>query len=202
MIGILDYGLGNLYSVYNALIYLGADVMIVNDNKNISNLTSLIIPGVGSFKKAMENLSDKKMIKPIKDFAISGKPLLGICLGMQLLATSGYEPSKTSGLGLISGQVKLLNTNMRLPHVGWNNIELIKKNKLFDGVKTNADFYFVHSYHFSPNNSNTIITKTDYNSQFVSGINKENIYGLQFHPEKSQKQGLNILRNFIQLSNA
>jgi len=127
MIGILDYGLGNLYSVYNALIYLGADVMIVNDNKNISNLTSLIIPGVGSFKKAMENLSDKKMIKPIKDFAISGKPLLGICLGMQLLATSGFEPSKTSGLGLITGQVKLLNTNMRLPHVGWNNIELIKK---------------------------------------------------------------------------
>jgi len=202
MIGILDYGLGNLHSVKNALNFLGAESKIISDSSEIEQSQSIIIPGVGSFQKAMKKLNQKNMIKPIIEFAKTEKPILGICLGMQLLATTGYEPEQTEGLGLIPGEVKLMNSSLRLPHVGWNGIDLKKSSKLFVGVKKKSDFYFVHSYHFLPFDNNVIITSTDYGFEFVSCVNINNIYGIQFHPEKSQKQGLKILKNYVDLLNA
>jgi len=202
MIGILDYGLGNLHSVKNALNFLGAESKIISDSSEIEQSQSIIIPGVGSFQKAMKKLNQKNMIKPIIKFAKTEKPILGICLGMQLLATTGYEPEQTEGLGLIPGEVKLMNPSLRLPHVGWNGIDLKKSSKLFVGVKKKSDFYFVHSYHFLPFDNNVIITSTDYGFEFVSCVNINNIYGIQFHPEKSQKQGLKILKNYVDLLNA
>lgn len=202
MIGILDYGMGNLHSVYNALVFLDGDVEFVTVPKDLFKVDSLIIPGVGSFRMAMENLNSMNIVEPIKEFSESGKPILGICLGMQLFATIGYEPHKTSGLGLIGGKVVKLNCGMRLPHVGWNGIKLENEHQLFKGVKITADFYFVHTYHFVPTSENFILTLTDYGLEFVSAIQNKNVIGFQFHPEKSQKQGLIILQNFIELSDA
>ena len=199
MIGILDYGVGNLHSVNNVLKFLKVDSKIITEKNEIENLDSLIIPGVGSFKSAMENLEKKDFINPIKSFASSNKPILGICLGMQLLASTGFEPEETKGLGLIPGEVKLMKTNNRLPHIGWNSIGIQNDNSLLKGVKKKSDFYFVHSYHFDVKNPDFIALKTDYDFEFVSGVKKDNIYGFQFHPEKSQKQGLKILKNFTDL---
>jgi glutamine amidotransferase len=202
MIGILDYGVGNLHSVYNALKFLRAESKIISDGSKILDMDSIIIPGVGSFQKAMEKLNQKNMVNPIIEFANNKKPVLGICLGMQLLATKGYESQETMGLNLIPGEVKLMNTPFRLPHVGWNGISLKKESKLFRGVKKTSDFYFVHSYHFISDEENVVLTSTDYGFKFTSCVNIDNIYGIQFHPEKSQKQGLKILRNYIDLLNA
>ncbi len=199
MIGILDYGVGNLHSVNNVLKFLKVDSKIIIEKNEIEDLDSLIIPGVGSFKSAMENLEKKDFINPIKSFASSNKPILGICLGMQLLASTGFEPEETKGLGLISGEVKLMKTNNRLPHIGWNSISIQNDNSLLKGVKKKSDFYFVHSYHFDVKNPDFISLKSDYDFEFVSGVKKDNIYGFQFHPEKSQKQGLKILKNFTDL---
>ena len=185
-----------MHSVNNVLKFLKVDSKIVNDKNDIKNLDSLIIPGVGSFKSAMECLERKDFINPIKSFASSNKPILGICLGMQLLASTGFEPEEAKGLDLIPGEVKLMKTNNRLPHIGWNSINIHNDNSLLKGVKKKSDFYFVHSYHFEVKNPDFVSLKTDYNFEFVSGVKKGNIYGLQFHPEKSQKQGLKILKNF------
>tara|TARA_Y100000816_G_C26023188_1_gene535337 strand:- start:473 stop:1081 length:609 start_codon:yes stop_codon:yes gene_type:complete len=202
MIGILDYGAGNLHSVNNALTFLGAKSKIVSEKNDIYSFDSLIIPGVGSFQNAMKKFNEKEIVQPILDFAYSGKPILGICLGMQILATNGYEPVKTQGLNLIPGEVRPIRTSLKLPHVGWNGISINKECSLLKGVKLNADFYFVHSYHYIPDDNDSIVTFTDYGKSFVSCINSENIYGIQFHPEKSQKQGLRILKNYIELINA
>lgn len=198
MIGIIDYGMGNLKSVYNALDYLNVKSKIITTPSEFSGLSHLIIPGVGSFSKAMKNLSEKEFNEPILEFSKSGKQILGICLGMQLLADCGYEPEKTNGLGLIKGEViKFNGIEHRIPHMGWNSINIKKENKLFEGIKKEADFYFVHSYYFVPENERDILTSTNYGIEFTSAVSKDNITGFQFHPEKSQKQGLKILENFV-----
>lgn len=205
MIGILDYGMGNLSSVRNALNFLQVESVIISSPDQISDVSNLIIPGVGAFGAAMKNITKAGFIDPIKDFAESGKPLLGICLGMQLLATEGSEPDICSGLDLIKGRVEMLQAeNLSLPHMGWNGINLKSKHPILDGIKMSADFYFVHSFAFMPADNENVLTTTEYGTNFTSIITNEmrNVIGIQFHPEKSQKQGLKILDNFSKMTNA
>jgi glutamine amidotransferase len=206
MIGILDYGMGNLSSVTNALDYLGIDSLIVNSEEGFTKCSRLIIPGVGSYAKAMDNIHSKNYFSLIQDFGKSGKPILGICLGMQLLSSYGTEPYLVEGLGLIQGEVILLpeELKIRIPHVGWNGVELAKSHPILEGVKLKADFYFVHSYYFSKISEDNVVTYTEYGITFPSIIcnREQNVIGIQFHPEKSQKQGLQILENFSQYTNA
>lgn len=199
MIGVLDYGMGNLSSVTNALEYLGLENCIIHNSEDFKSVSHLIIPGVGSFAKAMENLKERGYVEAIKSFNSHGLPILGICLGMQLLAERGNEPYECEGLGLIKGSVEIFPDNsVRVPHVGWNGINLINNHPILEDVKLTADFYFVHSYQFQVANENNIITTTDYGFEFPSIVmnDRQNVVGIQFHPEKSQKQGLQILTNF------
>jgi imidazole glycerol-phosphate synthase subunit HisH len=203
MIGILDYGMGNLSSVTNALDYLGIENKVIHKPEEIHDISRLIIPGVGSYAKAMENIRSRGYFQKIKEFGISGKPVLGICLGMQLLSFLGSEPVSVEGLGMIKGEVVILpqNLNVRIPHVGWNGIKLINDHPILEDVKLKADFYFVHSYYFNQIKNENIIATTDYGFDFPSIVcnNNKNVIGIQFHPEKSQKQGLQILENFSKL---
>jgi glutamine amidotransferase len=203
MIGVLDYGMGNLSSVTNVLDYLGIENEVINVPDEISDVSHLIIPGVGSYAKAMENIKSKGYFQRIKEFGASGKPVLGICLGMQLLSFLGTEPLSVEGLGMIEGEVVILpqNLDIRIPHVGWNGIKLVNEHPILDGVKLKADFYFVHSYYLNQIKDENVIATTDYGIDFPSIVcnDKRNVIGIQFHPEKSQKQGLQILENFSQL---
>jgi imidazole glycerol-phosphate synthase subunit HisH len=197
LIGIIDYGMGNLRSVYNAFRSLDANAVLVNEASQFNGLSHLVLPGVGSFAKAMENLEQLGLVEPIREFANSGKPMLGICLGMQLMATKGYEPYEKNGLGLIDGEVIRMDfVGVRIPHVGWNALELTTDHSLFQGMRKQVDFYFVHSYFFSANKEENILAYTNYGKRFPSVVYQGNITGVQFHPEKSQKHGLRILESF------
>ena len=205
MIGIINYGMGNLSSVKNVLEYLDIDAVIVDSPNDVASMSHLIIPGVGSFAKAMDNLQTKGFVSEIQAFAESGKPVLGICLGMQLLADKGMEHGESAGLGLISGTVELLPTEkLPIPHMGWNGINTRNDHPILAGVKRSADFYFVHSFAFVATNPQNIVTSTAYELDFPSIVANErgNVIGIQFHPEKSQKQGLKIMENFSNLGNA
>ena len=197
---VIDYGLGNLWSVKNAFEFLGADVQISSKPDDIYNSDCLILPGVGSFDTGMKNLNERKLIEPINESVIiNKKPILGICLGMQLLSDGSEEGKKINGLGYIPGNVvKLNNDKLRLPHIGFNEAASFSDN--FFTSALNTDFYFVHSYHFIPTDSDHIICTTKYGTSFISGIQKDNIIGVQFHPEKSQSSGLVFLKNFINFS--
>lgn len=202
MIGILDYGMGNLSSVQNVVNFLGAEYKLIKSKVDFSDCTHLIIPGVGAYEKAMNNILNFNYVDEISKFADSGKPVLGICLGMQLLAERGFEPKEINGLGLVNGEVILLDfKNVRVPHVGWNGIHVINNHPILNDVKISADFYFVHSYYFKPSDQGSIIATTEYGENFTSIIanKRKNVIGIQFHPEKSQKQGLKILENFIKM---
>lgn len=202
MIGVIDCGIGNLSSVKNALEFIGSDVVIIKDPSVIKNMDKLILPGVGSFKVAMDSLRERGFVSEIQDFAKKEKYILGICLGMQLFADKGNESGVTEGLGLIKGTVELLNTNgLRIPHMGWNGIKLHNEHSILNNVKLRADFYFVHSYFFNTNSEKNIISHTHYGCEFPSIVcnDKKNVIGIQFHPEKSQKQGIKILQNFLSL---
>lgn len=206
MIGVLDYGMGNLSSVTNALDYLGIDNQVIRHKEEFSAIGKLIIPGVGAYAKAMKNIHEKQFFDAIIRFSQTGNPILGICLGMQLLSVIGTEPYKTEGLGLVDGEVIAFpdNLGIRVPHVGWNGISIINEHPILDGVKMKADFYFVHSYCFSGVSSTNIVAITNYGLNFPSIVcnDSKNVVGIQFHPEKSQKQGLQILDNFSRLPNA
>ncbi|AWI03681.1 imidazole glycerol phosphate synthase subunit HisH [Clostridium drakei] len=201
---IIDYGMGNLMSVKRAFEECEADeVRICSEPEELFSADRIVIPGVGAFYDGMNNLNSKGWTKVIKKIAIQDKiPILGICLGMQLLASKGYEGKEIEGLGLIDGEVKKLvskNENERIPHVGWNEIYMINNSDLFLGIDEKTDFYFVHSYHFIPKYEQSIISKTPYCGGFVSAISQNNVYGVQFHPEKSQKSGFRIIRNFLSI---
>ena len=201
MIGIIDYNMGNLASVYNACHLLDGNATIVKDPNDLKKFDRVILPGVGAYKDAMEHLNETGMKDAIYDFAKSGKPMIGICLGMQLLFESSQEFGHTEGLGLINGEVvKFDKTKMhgehKIPHMGWNTI-VTKEHSLFNGLD-NPYFYFVHSYHAVTSEKN-IIGKTTYGYEFVSAVQKENIYGFQPHPEKSHENGLKIINNFMKL---
>lgn len=201
MLGIIDYNMGNLASVYNACSKFTKDVKIVKEPNEIKNLDKLVLPGVGAYKDAMEYLERSNLKKAIIDFANRGKPLLGICLGMQLLFDSSEEFGYTKGLGLIEGEVVKFDRNkmqkdLKIPHMGWNKI-INKQNPLFKDLK-DPYLYFVHSFH-AKTKEEYIIGETTYGYSFVSAVNKNNIFGFQPHPEKSHNNGLKILENFINL---
>ena len=197
---ILDYGSGNSMSVYNAIKFLKFPVFLSNKEKDIINSSHLILPGVGSYKTTMEKINKKLSLKLIKNEVFKKKkPLLGICVGMQVLSDYGYEFEKYPGLGWISGEVRSLKKKpSNVPHVGWNNLIIKKKINLLKNISNKDNFYFVHSFKFIPRNKSHIISQTTYNENFSSIINDKNIYGFQFHPEKSQISGLKLLKNFIE----
>ncbi len=199
---IIDYGMGNLQSVYRTFEECGAEVFISNDPGSLKLATHIILPGVGTFSDAMKNLKNLNWPVAIVNEVKNGKPLLGICLGMQLLAEKGYENEETDGLGLIKGQViklKPQSSEIRIPHVGWNEVHQKVKNKLFSNIPDNSDFYFVHSYHFVPESDSNILSTTPYCNSFVSSVYCNKIFGVQFHPEKSGKFGFQVIKNFLSI---
>jgi glutamine amidotransferase len=198
VIGIVDYGAGNLASVRHACDRIGHEAVVLSDPASLDGVDRLILPGVGSFHRAMSMLNDHRWPAALRQYAGSGRPLLGICLGMQLLFDCGDEHGPSPGLGLIAGTVKLMTPDdeHKVPHVGWNALDIVKPHPLVAGLKPHVDFYFVHSYHCVPADPSDTLTRTDYGGQFVSGVAHRNIAGFQFHPEKSQPMGLKILENF------
>jgi len=199
---IIDYGMGNLRSVKRAFEECDADAFISDNPKDMDYSTHVILPGVGAFPDAMTYLSSKGWDIALNKISEEGIPLLGICLGMQLLAETGDEVEKTNGLGLIPGKVIKLEPDSketRIPHVGWNEIYKAKSSRLFENIQDGADFYFVHSYHFFTMNENHIVTRTPYCGNFISSVEKDNVFGVQFHPEKSQKFGFKLIKNFIKV---
>lgn len=202
MVGIIDYNVGNLASVYNACKLADTKATIVKNPEDVLLYDRIILPGVGAYGDAMEHLKQTGMLDAVKEFAQSGNPMIGICLGMQLLLDSSEEFGEHNGIGLIPGKVihfekeKMDMENYKIPHMGWNKV-FTKPNKIFDGLK-NPYLYFVHSYHAQTDDKYTIGT-THYGYDFVSAINKDNIYGFQPHPEKSHDHGIQIIKNFLNL---
>lgn len=200
---IVDYDMGNTDSVLRAVEECGGHSVLTKKKTDFEEASHIILPGVGAFKKGMEQINCLD-IKPILEEQVLKQKIhfLGICLGMQLLATRGFENGETEGLGWIEGDVirfEKTQNNERIPHIGWNEIKIIENNPLFSGINSSSDFYFVHSYHFICKNQSNVIARTPYCGEFVSAVNQENIYGVQFHPEKSQTIGFSVLRNFLAL---
>ena len=203
MIGIVDYNMGNLASVRNAFTKVGVDATLESDPSKLSQYDKLILPGVGAFADAMEHLKSNGMDVAVKTFAESGKPLLGICLGMQLLFDSSEEFGSTEGLGLIPGKVVAFDKSkfdhpLKIPHMGWNELFIQNDSPLFDGLNKDFYLYFVHSFH-AVCDDKYAIGKTHYGYEFVSAVQNKNIYGIQPHPEKSHDNGLKIIENFVKL---
>jgi len=196
MIAIIDYGMGNLRSVQKALEKVGASAAVTQDPDDLRKSAKVVLPGVGAMRPAMEKLKTLGFIPAIKDAVSSGKPFLGICLGLQLLFTESSEGGTTKGLDLLPGCVKPF-TKLKVPHIGWNNIHIKgQKCEIFKGIENGAHVYFCHSYFVKPNNEDMVAATTDYGVDFVSAVCCKNILGMQFHPEKSQSIGLKILKNF------
>lgn len=202
MIALIDYGLGNLRSVQKAFDHLGVPVTLTQDPDHIRSARKLILPGVGAFSAGMEGLRQRGLVEPILQAARASVPLLGICLGMQLLfdeseeVSAGYQPEK--GLGLIPGRVvRLQGKNLIIPHMGWNQIQPVRDSALLQGLSPGAYAYFVHSYICQPANPEAIVAVTDYGENFASVVGLGTMWGIQLHPEKSQRVGLKILQNFI-----
>ena len=199
MIVIVDYGRGNLRSVEKAFEKLGYKAMVSSHPEEIVSADKLVLPGVGAFGDCMENLKSYGLIESVLEFIKSGKPFLGICLGLQLLFSESEEYGPVKGLNVIPGRVVRFPKGLKVPHMGWNTVEVVSNNPLFDGIDNNSFFYFVHSYYVVPDSKDVISAVTDYGVKFASAIWKENIFATQFHPEKSQKVGLKFLDNFGKL---
>lgn len=195
MITVIDYGLGNLASVANALNRLEIPFEISSDLYVIKNAKALILPGVGAAGQGMKNLKTLKMDQIIIEEAKKGTPFLGICLGMQLLFSSSEE-GNVGCLGLVEGNVKKFDTNLKVPQIGWNQVEVKNNSRLLEGIEDNSYFYFVNSYYCEPEDKKLAKGVTDYGSKFCSVLEKDNLYGVQFHPEKSGDVGLQLLKNF------
>ena len=204
---IVDYNSGNISSVINSFKKVANDKVNIEVTSALDKIKSsdkVVLPGQGSFKSCVDALNKINGLKDTLDeFAITKKkPLLGICVGLQMFADIGYEETETKGLGWISGKVSKIdnqNGKFKLPHIGWNQINIVKDSKIFQNIENNSHMYFVHSYEFVPDDKNVISATTDYSSNIVCSVEKENIFGTQFHPEKSDKIGLKIINNFINL---
>lgn len=203
MIAIIDYGMGNIKSVYKALIKVGADAVVTSSPQTIKEAKAIILPGVGAFADCMNNLKELNLIDCILDEIKAGKPFLGICLGLQLLFTQSEEFGLTKGLNVFEGTVKRFSfdasVNLKVPHMGWNTVKQIKDCPLFNGIKDNSYFYFVHSYYVLPKDISIAVATTNYGIDFTPMVHKDNVYAVQFHPEKSQSVGLKMLANFCRL---
>lgn len=202
-IGIVDYGLGNIQSIKNAILFHAPNINVdlIHNPNELNKFDKLILPGVGAFGDAMKLINEKGWKHAIKEEAEKGKYILGICLGMQLLSSKSYEFGEHEGLNLIAGEVIKfdLPSNYSIPHVGWNNVRFDISHPLANDVEQDADFYFVHSYHFKCDDPKYALASTSYGNTFTSVVAKENIMGVQFHPEKSQGMGLKLISNFIEL---
>ena len=204
---IVDYSSGNISSVINSFKKVAqnkATIEVTSDLNKIKSSDKIVLPGQGSFKSCVDALKKiNGLTDTLNEFAINDKkPVLGICVGLQMFADVGYEETETKGLGWISGKVSKIdnqNGKFKLPHIGWNQISILKDSKIFKEVENNSHMYFVHSYEFIPTDNNFISATTDYSTKVVCSVEKENIFGTQFHPEKSDKTGLKIIENFINL---
>ncbi|MDC3391267.1 imidazole glycerol phosphate synthase subunit HisH [Candidatus Pelagibacter sp.] len=204
---IVDYNSGNISSVINSFKEVAqgkVNIEVTSDLNKIKSSDKVVLPGQGSFKSCVDALKKiEGLTDTLNEFVITNKkPLLGICVGLQMFADIGYEETKTKGLGWISGKVSKIdnqNGKFKLPHIGWNQINIVKNSKIFQNIENNSHMYFVHSYEFVPNDKDVISATTDYSSNIVCSVEKENIFGTQFHPEKSDKIGLKIISNFINL---
>ena len=204
---IVDYQSGNISSVINSFTEVAkdkVDLSVTSDINKIKSSDKIILPGQGSFKSCVDSLNNiNGLIDALNEFAtINKKPLLGICVGLQMFADVGYEEAETKGLGWIPGKVSKIdnqNGKFKLPHIGWNEIEIQKESKIFKDIKNKSHMYFVHSYEFIPEDKSVISATTDYSSKIVCSVERDNLFGTQFHPEKSDKTGLKIIENFINL---
>ena len=202
-VAVVDYGMGNLRSVAKALEVVGfPKVSVTSSKEDILSSDAVVFPGQGAFRKAMENLKSLGLIEVLKEVILSQKPFFGICLGLQLLFERSHEHGITPGLGILPGEVRLLPTSVKLPHIGWNQVRISRDSSLFRGIEDGEYFYFVHSYCVVPQDERVIASVTDYGTDFVSAIERENLWAVQFHPEKSQKKGLAILKNFLEFVKA
>ena len=204
---IVDYQSGNISSVINSFTEVAkgkVNLEVTSDIKKIKSSDKIVLPGQGSFKSCVDSLNNiNGLVETLKEFVITKKkPLLGICVGLQMFADVGYEEAETKGLGWIPGKVSKIdnqNGKFKLPHIGWNEIEIQKESRIFEGIKNKSHMYFVHSYEFIPNDKSVISAVTNYSSKIVCSVEKDNLFGTQFHPEKSDKIGLQVIKNFINL---
>ncbi|WP_079914636.1 imidazole glycerol phosphate synthase subunit HisH [Paenibacillus sp. 32352] len=198
MIAIIDYGMGNLHSVSKAVERLGYEAVITSDEQQIMAADGAILPGVGAFGDAMEHLRESQLDGAVKRYAESGKPLLGICLGMQLLFSRSEEHGSHEGLNLLPGSVVRFRGSYKVPHMGWNRLQFVQSSPLFKGIEQ-GHVYFVHSYHVQPEQRSDLLATTDYYQQVTAIVGRNQIYGMQFHPEKSGSIGMKLLGNFLEL---
>jgi len=203
MIAVIDYDMGNLRSVAKALEKVGARAVCTRDASVIADASHVVLPGVGAFGDCMAHLDQYGLVEPIKRSIESGKPFLGICLGLQLLFEESSEFGAQAGLGIIKGAVVRFpapagegKEALKVPHMGWNSVEFVKDSPLLDGLETGEYFYFVHSFYAAPAEDGVTLTETDYGLRFASSVSRDNVFACQFHPEKSQQAGLKVLRNF------
>ena len=201
MIAIIDYGAGNLKSVKKAFDFIGAESVITDNPEVINACDRILLPGVGSFGDAMDSMHKSGLVETVKQNALCGKPFLGICLGLQLLFEESEESPGVKGLGIFKGKIKKFSSDMglKIPHIGWNSLEIKQKDTLFKNVPENSYVYFVHSYYLHAEDENDIATITNYGIDFHSALGKNNIFATQFHPEKSGDVGLQILKNFASM---
>lgn len=197
---IVDYGMGNLRSVEKAFEAQGAKARVSGDPRVLEKAEKIVLPGVGAFTHAMVELKKRKLVAPLKEKIASGTPYLGLCLGLQLLFSESEEGKRVKGLGVIEGPVKRFTGKLKVPHMGWNTLEPRQKNcPLFQGISKDAYFYFVHSYFGVPDDKSWVAATTPYGKSFCSAVAKGSVFATQFHPEKSQEEGLKIIRNFVRL---
>lgn len=201
MIKIVDYGMGNLRSVQKAFEKVGAAAEICGRADQLAGAEKLVLPGVGAFRDAIHELRRQEMIEPIREHIATGRPFLGICLGLQLLFDVSYEDGEWPGLGIVPGKVVRFREQpgLKVPHMGWNTLQRVGRPRLLAGIPDEASFYFVHSYYVAPADDPVIAARTEYGVPFVSAIARDNLFATQFHPEKSQRVGLKLLSNFAQL---
>lgn len=199
MVAIIDYGAGNLSSVKKALDYLGAESEITQDKEKILTASHVILPGVGSFGDAMHSMQERGLVETVKKAALSGKPFLGICLGLQLLFESSDESPDVKGLGILNGKIITIpkDTGLKVPHMGWNSVSLKQNNGIFSNIEDNSYFYFIHSYYLDGADEDVIAATAEYGVTIECAVQKGNLCATQFHPEKSSKIGLKLLENFL-----
>lgn len=202
MLAIIDYGVGNIFSLYSSFKFIGEDVVLTNDKKVIDSCSHIILPGVGAFADARRKLDESGMTEVVKEQVKTGKPLMGICLGMQMLFDKSYEYGEHEGLGLIKGSVRpiseVIPSDLKIPHIGWNALEFTKETGIFRHIKNGDHVYFVHSY-WAADCEESATSVCEYGAKLTASVQSGNVYGCQFHPEKSGEVGLNILKAFCEL---